>query len=234
MNSGVFITGTDTGIGKTEISSAIARMMRARGRKVGVMKPVASGCGLKGGKLVSVDTLRLMAAAQTDDDPSLVTPQAYRAPLPPAVAAREEHAPFDMGKVMAAWDTLRQRHEFMVVEGVGGLLVPLDDTTLVADLIRRLDLPVVVVSRSGLGTINHTLLTVREARRQGLTVIGIVLNHASSAEPDPSAATNAAVIRHYADAPVLAEVPFLHDLLEIEKHLAAGPLADMLLGPGPS
>jgi dethiobiotin synthetase len=230
MNHGVFITGTDTGIGKTEISSALVRILHARGCRVGVMKPVASGCGIKDGRLISIDTLRLMAAAQCDDDPETVTPMAYRSPLAPAAAAREENTPFDIVKVLSAWDRLRAKHEFVVVEGVGGLLAPLDETTLVADLIKRMDLPALIVARAGLGTINHTLLTVREAKRQGLTVLGIILNHAAASEPDSSAATNAEVIRRWSEAPILAEAPFVKDPRELENHLAAGPLVEILLG----
>ena len=120
MANGIFITGTDTGVGKTEITCAVVRLLRARGMEVGVMKPVASGCGIMNDKLVSVDTLRLMAAAQVRDEPEDVTPIAYKAPLAPAVAAEAEGRPFDEARVRAAWERLRRKHAFMVVEGVGG------------------------------------------------------------------------------------------------------------------
>ena len=231
MSRGIFITGTDTGVGKTEIACAIVRLLRARGVDVGVMKPVASGCGVMGGRVLSVDTLRLVAAAQVEDTPEQVTPVAYQAPLAPAAAARLENVPFDPERISAGYRRIAERHEFVLVEGIGGVLVPLDETTLLVDLIGLLDLPVLIVARAGLGTINHTLLSVRECVRQGVEVRGVIFSQTASGAEDPSIATNARLVEAYAGVPVLGQVPYLSDMRALDAHLEADALVAALLGP---
>lgn len=161
----LFVTGTDTGVGKTYISVAIASHL-SRTRDVGVMKPLATGS--------LSDSRQLRAAAGVDDDMDLITPLHFPTPLSPNQASRR---PIDMKPVWAAWKTLRKRHRTMIVEGIGGLLVPIRGTYTVADMIKRLRLPILIVARPTLGTLNHTALTVEAARKRGLKILGVVVNH---------------------------------------------------------
>ena len=185
---GVFITGTDTGVGKTVVAAALAAWCRWRGVDVGVMKPIATGARKRAGNRLLADDTRLLAwAAETRDPVSLITPVCYREPLAPAVAAQRAGRPVDWRLIRSSYVTLARRHEVMIVEGVGGLLVPCSRAQTVADLIRMLDLPVLVVGRLRLGTLNHTLLTVRQAVHEGLRVCGVVLNAADGPASDPAA-----------------------------------------------
>jgi dethiobiotin synthetase len=219
---GLFVTGTDTGVGKTLVACALVRALRARGVNVGAMKPVATGALVEGRRLIAEDGLRLWWAAGAEDDFALVSPVACREPLAPAVAAARARKPVDLQKVFAAYKKLVVQHEFMVVEGVGGLCVPLRGKYLVLDLARRLGLPLLIVARWRLGTINHTLLTVRAARAAGLEVAGIVLNETDAAPHGVAERTVAPVLEKLAGAPVLARIPYLKgDFAQQEQKIAA-------------
>jgi dethiobiotin synthetase len=167
---GLFLTATDTGAGKTEITAAIARLWRRQGRDFAVCKPVVTG-----GERTISDTLRLArAAAETDLE--AITPFAFAEPAAPPVAARAAGVRLNLGQLDEA---VRRRHRpgrALLVEGVGGLLCPLSDVHTVADLALGLDLPLVIVARRSLGTINHTLLTVEVARHRGLRLAGVVIS----------------------------------------------------------
>jgi dethiobiotin synthetase len=191
---GVFVTGTDTGVGKTFVSCALARALARRGVRVGVMKPVASGCRRHGGSLISEDAEELLAASGSGDRHEEVCPLRFAAPLGPSVAARLERRRVRMAPVMAAFGRLRRRHQFLIVEGVGGLAVPLSARSDVAGLARRLRLPLLVVAADRLGVLNHTVLTLEYARRAGLEVRGVVLNR-PRAGGDSSRRSNAAELR---------------------------------------
>jgi dethiobiotin synthetase len=168
MNKGIFVTGTDTGVGKTLVACGIAHYLKSRGLKVGVMKPVATGD--------QNDVRRLMKAAQVDDDIALVNPQFFKTPLAPSVAAAFERKEVDLGKVYSAFWTLSKKYEVMVVEGIGGVKVPLGDSTYVADMMEALRLPALVVSRAGLGTLNHTLLTIEALEKEKIHLLGILFS----------------------------------------------------------
>ncbi len=204
---GVFVTATDTEVGKTFVAAGLARALKDLGLDVGVMKPVASGGRKTKDGLVSDDALELARAVDASDELALVNPVCLEAPLAPLVAARLEGARVNLGAVWKAYETLAERHEFLVVEGVGGLLVPIDEGATVLDLITMLRLPALVVTRPGLGTINHTLLTVRYAREHGVDVIGLVINVAEPVETGQAVETNPGVLEEWARAPVLANFP---------------------------
>lgn len=192
--AGLFVTGTDTGAGKTFVAAALARALRARGVEVGVMKPVASGCRRRGGKLVSGDAELLRAAAGSDDPIEEISPIRYAAPLGPSVCARRERRPFEVKKVLAAFRRLSARHEFTVVEGIGGLAVPLSARLDVAGLARRLELPVLIAAADRLGVLSHALLTAGYARRRRLDLLGVVLT-CTRKQADASRASNAGELR---------------------------------------
>jgi len=176
VSRGIFVTGTDTGVGKTIVAAALARLLRQKGINVGVLKPVTSGCREEQGRLVSDDALLLCQAAGllccADNAPYLL-----REPLAPAEAAKIDGVRVDAGRIKEAYDRLAARHDVVVVEGAGGLMVPLAEQVLTTDLIKLLDLPMLVVSRPNLGTVNHTLLTCFSAQQLGLNVAGVVVNN---------------------------------------------------------
>ena len=183
---GIFITGTDTGVGKTVVACALASWYRARGLDVGVMKPVATGGrylrGPGGGRWVSEDAVCLAACAEVTDPWPLINPVCFREPLAPWTAARRTHSAVRLDAVLAAFHALAARHDILIVEGIGGLLVPLSRHQTVAHLATRLGLPVVLVARPDLGTLNHTLLSLACIRRLSLRYRGLILNHA---RPNP-------------------------------------------------
>ena len=217
VGNGIFITGTDTEIGKTVIAGALAAAYKASGVDVGVMKPVATAGmpptpsrigGDLAGRLISEDAIFLKHAAQVDDDLELINPICLREPLAPSVAAELEGAQIDLRKIKTAFDQLCQRHEFMVVEGIGGIAVPIQENFLVAHLVGRLKLPLIVVARPNLGTINHTFLTVEFARALNLEVCGIVLNGLRDEMAGAAERTNPAEIARLTGVPILGIVPF--------------------------
>ncbi len=205
------MTGTDTGVGKTLVAAALAAWCRARGVNAGVMKPVATGGQLLGWRLVSDDARDLARASGAGDPWRLVNPVCFREPIAPWAAARRERRPIRLAPIQRAFRTLRRRHEVVIVEGIGGWLVPLAAHLTMADVARRLRLPVMVVARPGLGTLNHTLLTLRELRRSGLPVIGFVVNEAVAVPRDRLsrviARTNAETLRRVAGVPYLGWLP---------------------------
>jgi dethiobiotin synthetase len=203
---GLFVTGTDTGVGKTRVAAAIARTLCRQGRTVRVAKPVATGAAWTGQRWLSDDT-RLLAEAAAETDLDAVTPWALAAPAAPPVAARLAGVTLALEDLAAA---VRRRgggrDVGVVVEGVGGLLCPLTEEATVADLAGRLRLPVVVVARRSLGTLNHTLLTLEAARSRGLDVRGVVVNETTPVS-GVAEETNVEELRRLA-VPLLAVVPY--------------------------
>lgn len=172
-HAGVFITGTDTGVGKTVAGCAIAEALRRRGIDVGVMKPIETGVGAQG----PLDAIALIEAAGVNDPIELVCPQRFELPAAPNVAAAREGRSVDVPAIRAAFQALRARHAFLLVEGAGGLLVPIASDFTMADLMAEMELPILVVARGTLGTVNHTLLTLEAIERRGLPLAGIVVSH---------------------------------------------------------
>jgi len=182
MKHGLFITATDTGVGKTIVAATLARVMRLRGVNVGVMKPVTSGCKEQNGELISEDAELLAWAAGIDctDD---VAPYCLRQPLAPVEAAELDGIKIDFNLIVNSYRRLAAQHDFMIIEGSGGLMVPLNGGLLIADLAKQLDLPLLVVARPNLGTINHSILTCFAAGQMGLEVTGVIVNR-FPANPD--------------------------------------------------
>lgn len=206
MANGIFITGTDTGVGKTYVGTGIASALRKLGIDVGVMKPAETGCGRRGGRLIPADAIALMKGAGSRDALDLVTPYRFAKPLAPSVAAGLEGKKIDKRKIIAAYRKLSQRHDFMLVEGAGGIMVPLSDDYLYLDLAREVKLPVLIVARPSLGTINHTLLTVMALRSAKVLIAGIVINHAGKGKKDLAERTSPRVIEEISGVPILGIV----------------------------
>jgi dethiobiotin synthetase len=209
---GLFVTGTDTGVGKTRVAAAIAAGIAGGGRRVGVLKPVATGATRAAGVWEVEDARALIDALGEGVPVERVAPIVFEDPVAPPVAARRAGGRLEHAEVLArtsealAW-WARRGAEVVVVEGVGGLLCPLAEGTTVADLAVALDLPLVVVARRGLGTLNHTLLTVEAAAYRGLRIAGVVLNEPTPGEGGPAEATNAAELaRRLPGVAILAEI----------------------------
>ena len=233
---GLFVVGTDTGVGKTFAASAVARTWHRAGRRVGVLKPVASGASLVEGGLVSDDAGRLIEAAGGGIPAERVAPIVFEEPLAPPVAARRRGTPLTMDRVLEAvsgcldwWDG---RAEAMVAEGVGGLLCPLAEGATVADLAIYLDYPLLIVARRGLGTLNHTLMTVEAARGRGLRIAGVVLNGATPADDPVVEASNAEELARRLDGvAILAEWEHGVDFGRNPVAPEAGGWYDLIRGP---
>lgn len=200
----IFITGIDTGVGKTLIAAALAAALKETGTDVGVMKPVATG-GWD-------DAQFLIRAAGIKDNLFLVNPYCLATPVAPAVAADIEKIKINVGKIKTVYEELSKRHEMMIVEGVGGLLVPIYKKYLVSDLIKDLNLPIIIVARAGLGTINHTLLTISEARRSRIKVIGVIINNYDEADAGIAEKTAPEVIEKIGKIPVLGIVRHIDEI----------------------
>jgi len=205
---GLFITGTDTEVGKTYVAALIARDLCATGCRVGVYKPAASGARRVDGRLVSDDALRLWEAAGRPGRLEQVCPQVFEAPLAPHLAARAEGKQLDADLLRSGIEAWRGSADFVLVEGAGGLVSPLGDDLYVADLAMEFGYPLVVVTRNVLGTINQTLQTLLAAAhfRGRLSVSGIVLNNPAPCGGDISTQTNRRQLIHHCRSPLLAEV----------------------------
>ncbi len=199
-----FVTGTDTGVGKTTVAVALLEQAKQRGLRTAAMKPAETGCPLGPAGLSPADGIRLKNAATTERDLRIVCPFRYQKPVAPAVAARLEGPPVDIDRIRYCFAMIKaEGPDLFLVEGAGGILVPLTESHTMADLAVVLGLPVLVVARDGLGTINHTALTVEAALIRGIEVSGVILN---SVHPGTSAETiqsNAAEIERLVDVPVL-------------------------------
>lgn len=208
MTPGLFITGTDTGVGKTYVAALAARALRQAGRRVGVYKPAASGCEVRNGQPVSPDAVALWEAAGKPGELQRVCPQSFAPALAPHLAARAEGHTIDARLLRTGIDYWSERSEVVLVEGAGGLMSPLGDDDYNADLAAEFGLPLIIVAANVLGTINATLQTLIAARAfgDGLPVAGIVLNHPTLRPDDLSTTTNRDELARRCTAPVLAEV----------------------------
>ena len=231
---GIFITGTDTGVGKTIVAATLARLLKNRGMDVGVMKPVTSGCVELDGKLVSEDAELICWASGISEVAPEHAPYLLKAPLAPSMAAARDGIRIDFGRISEAYSKLAEQHDYVIVEGAGGLMVPLAGGLLVADLAKSLDLPLLVVARPDLGTVNHTCLTTFTARQMDIAVSGIIINNWPES---PGAAEESAphLISSLAGAPVLGIFPHQaecdpHRQIEsLTAHLAKEPATKYLL-----
>jgi dethiobiotin synthetase len=204
---GFFVTGTDTDVGKTVIAAAIARHLRVQRLRVGVCKPVATGCPRRREGLVSEDAELLAHHADSPFPLDVICPVRYAEPVAPAVAAGRSGEPLDWAAVGRSLATISQESDVMIVEGAGGVLVPIDDRYSMLDLMAALALPAIIVARASLGTINHTLLTVRALRSANVPIAGIIINRYPGENASVAEETAPSVIERWAGVPVLALAP---------------------------
>ncbi len=209
MNHGIFITGTDTSVGKTLVTAALALQLKKRGLNVGVMKPIETG--VAPGKFAQSDGARLRSIIESEETSGAICPYSFELPVAPLTAAQMSGLTINLDTISKIYRLLAGRYECMVVEGVGGVQVPITHRDNVLSLIKRLRLPVVVVGRSGLGGINHALLTIEALRRQKIRIIALVLNRTHpvrSALARVQERSTLEILRKQSGIPVIGSLPY--------------------------
>ncbi len=239
---GVLVTGTDTGVGKTMVACALTAGLVDRGVRVAVWKPVETGWQPEA--VARSDAARLRDAAGSTEALEVVCPYRLRAPLAPAVAARAEGVDLDLERLYVLYRQRLSSADVVVVEGAGGILVPLVERTTYADVARHLDLAVLIVAANRLGVVNHTALTARVAAAAGLRVLGFILNdvgpswsHAPPATDVASMETNRATIVEQTDLPCLGETPIIAAAVAeprlLARHIEVGAVARAVAAAAP-
>jgi dethiobiotin synthetase len=216
---GFFVTGTDTGIGKTVIAGGLIKVLNFIGLKTAGMKPVESGCSREGDVLIPSDGNFLKQMAEMPGPVSGVTPCCFESPLAPLAASELEKKTVPVADIKKAFYSLYREYNAVIAEGVGGLLVPLKKDYFVLDLAKDMGLPLIIVAKPGLGSINHTMLTVNYALKEGLKIAGIVINYSSPPQNNLAEETNPGILKEICPAPLIGIFPYLEncDYITIEK-----------------
>jgi dethiobiotin synthetase len=205
---GIFVTGTSTGVGKTAIAAGLAWSLRKQKIDVGVMKPFATANRIFSRKYKSQDTAILARASGVTDPDYMLNPFFYSIAASPLVAAELKHCPqVDMEKALQKLKKLARKHDFLIAEGIGGIMVPLTENEFVVNFAKRANLPLIIVSTPELGTINHTLLTVMACKKLHLKIAGIILNKTSK-KPDIVEQKIAEILERLTHIKLLAVIPY--------------------------
>ena len=209
-----FITGTDTGVGKTAITAGLAGSMRKLGINVGVMKPIASGIPQKTGAKSS-DLDIIMEASKTKDSEELINPVFLPIPTSPYDATKLLSLPVDMPLILTTFTKLLSVHDVLLVEGIGGIMTPITKNFFVADMIKAMGIETIIVTRATLGTLNHTMMTHQLCKDYGIKVKGLVINNFD--EKGTAAEKNAPITLHeITGLDILGVVPFIKDYNKID------------------
>jgi dethiobiotin synthetase len=209
-----FITGTDTGVGKTVVTAAIAASLRKHGIDVGVMKPIASGIPQQSG-FKSSDVALLCEASGIKDKEEMVNPVFLPLPTSPYDATKILNLPVDMPMVFEKFQTLLKSHQMLLVEGIGGIMTPITKNFFVADMIKAMGLETIIVTRSTLGTLNHTMMTIRMCKEYQILVKGMIVNYFD--EKGTAGEKNApATLHELTQLPILGIIPFVKDYQRLE------------------
>ena len=206
MSHGFFVTGTDTGVGKTRVSCALLHALAARGLRAVGMKPIAAGAESIGGRLVNEDVAALTSVATVRAPDHLVNPYCLQEAIAPHIAAEREGVAIELGRIESAYLELAGLAQYVVVEGAGGFLVPLGRAFDTADLASALRLPVLIVVGMRLGCLNHALLTAAAVRAAGLAIAGWVANHIDADMLCPD--ENVAALADRMGAPLVARIAY--------------------------
>ena len=209
---GLFITGTDTGVGKTVVTAAILAYLQHQGKKAGVMKPIETGVDSECSSPANSDALFLMECGGIEDDLSEVCPIRLKPVASPFQAALIENRTLQPESILSSYRKLSEKYDGMLVEGIGGVRVPITRDYGVVDLMRDLGLPAVVVARTQLGTLNHTLMTLDTLKQNGIPVKGIVFNQTGPETPDAIEQDQLRLIEELSGAQVLGEFPYIDNL----------------------
>lgn len=206
MKKSYFISATDTSVGKTFFAAGLAASLQSRGHSVGILKPVETGAGERP---EATDGRVLARVAHWTGPIDAVTPYVYDKATSPHLAARLNDERFDESRILGMHEELREKREVVLVEGAGGVMVPLRDDYAVADLIHELSIPLILIARASLGTLNHTLLTLRCCQDYNLEVVGIVVNVGPHPRGDLAESTNAEELGRISGVPILGTLPYL-------------------------
>ncbi len=204
----VFITGTDTDVGKTFVSVKLLNMTREKGLNPGYFKPVATGGVFRNGNLVSEDVLTVKEQALIADDCNFINPVLYKLAAAPRIAAETEAEVIDMLKIDNAYEALCRKYESFIVEGIGGIYVPVTEEISVIDLIKKWELPVILVSKAVLGNINQTVLSLKALQNEGVNIIGVVVSYVTEELPGIAIEKSFIVIEEMSKVPILAKFPY--------------------------
>ncbi|MBT6600633.1 MAG: dethiobiotin synthase [Nitrospina sp.] len=204
-----FITGTDTNVGKTVVTACLLALYRKYGIDAGIMKPIETGVDQECSSESNSDAKFLLSISGNKDSLEEICPVRLKPSAAPLQATRIIGQTLDIKLILESFHRLQAKHDQMLVEGIGGLLVPLKDNYLVSDLIKDMDLPLIIVSRISLGTINHTLLTVKAAKQIGVKIAGIILNNLENRLLNEIELGQASLIQELSGIPVLGECPFI-------------------------
>jgi dethiobiotin synthetase len=209
-----FVAGTDTGVGKTAITAALAASLRRRGIDVGVMKPIASGVPQKTG-FKSSDVALLHEAAKVNDTEEMINPVFLPLPTSPYDAAKILNLEFDMKTISERFHHLLRVHQMLLVEGIGGVMTPITRNFFVADMIKEMGLETIIVTRSTLGTLNHTVMTFSMCKEYGITVKGMIINYFD--EKGSLAERNTpSTLHEITGLPILGIIPFVKDYQKLD------------------
>lgn len=204
--SGFFITGTDTDAGKTVLMSLLLAAFNSQGYKSLPMKPAQSGCK---DNIPDLDyALSIAGIKPTNEQLSLMAPACYSSACSPHLAAEIEKNPINLSKIMKSFYELKEQSDILLVEGAGGIMVPLTRRILMIDLMKKMQLPVLIASRPGLGTINHTLLSIKALQRQNIEIAGIVFMHTHIDSEDFTTMDNKKTIFEFGSIPVIGTIPY--------------------------
>jgi len=208
MRKSLFITGTDTGVGKTYVAVGLIRAFKNMGLNICPMKPVETGCRKRGGNLLPSDTFKLIHSSGTKEMLDRINLYRFRHPLAPGVAAEIEGIAIKKKKILSSYRYLHKKYDITLVEGAGGVMVPVYKKYLFIDLMKDLNAPALIVTRPGLGTINHTLLTIDALRVRGVDIVGVVINYSLIKRKGLSERTNPEVLEKIGRVPLLGIVPY--------------------------
>ena len=215
-SKGYFITGTDTNVGKTIVTACLLTINHKRGIDTGVMKPIETGVDQTCSSEANSDAKFLLTVSKNQDPLERVCPVRLKPTAAPLQAARITDQTLDINFILENFKKLQANHDQILVEGIGGLLVPLTSNYSVSDLIKDMNLPLIIVSRVSLGTLNHTLLTVKVAQETGVKIAGVILNHSEDRPLNDVEPGLASLIQELSNVPILGECPFI-DSISVEK-----------------
>lgn len=210
-----FITGTDTGVGKTSITAGLAGSMRKIGVDVGVMKPIATGYPNKAG-FKSSDVAKLVEAASIEDPENLINPVFLSLPTSPYDATKLLELSVDMPLIFEQFKKLLSLHEILLVEGIGGIMTPITKNFFVADMIKGMGIETIIVTRATIGTLNHTVMTCKMCKYYGINIRGLVINN-FDVKGTPAEKNAPSTLYELTDIPILGAIPFIKDLNAVEK-----------------
>ncbi len=212
-----FVTGTDTGVGKTYITALLTAYCHTQNSSTVPMKPVQTGCEEKSGELLSADLQQALAAAEidpSDEITDLLVPARFKKPCSPHLAARLENRSVEVKQILQTYHMIRKQYDGVIVEGAGGIMVPLTEDYLMLDLMIDLQLPIILVARTDLGTINHTLLSIERLRTANLNLAGVIFNQLTAASDPVIRDDNMKIIPQLGRVPVLGYTPYREKLME--------------------